>query len=237
MTTICAMQPYLFPYLPYFQLADAVDAFWVLDDVQFIRRGWMNRNRILLDGAPHLISFPVSHGQQSDLIRDKTLPETFQRDLARLTDTILRAYRHAPHRDRLGALLTPLPQRPWAGFLDLAMETLQRSFASLGLQTPLRLASSLSLPTGLRGQDRILAICTAAGARHYVNPIGGQMLYDADAFAARGLRLSFLDGQLDPYPQTGAAAFQPGLSILDLIAHADPRTCRAQLGNAGLIRA
>jgi len=220
MTTICAMQPYLFPYLPYFQLAAAVDTFWVLDDVQFIRRGWMNRNQILLDGQPHRISFPVSHGQQSDLVRDKTLPDSFNRDLTRIIETINRAYRHAPELDRVRALLAPLPARPWSGFLDLALETLQRSFDSLGLQTPIARTSTLNLPARLRGQDRILAICAATGATTYVNPAGGRVLYDGDRF---------LQGQCPVYPQSGTSEFVPGLSILDLIAHLPSQTLRTQL--------
>jgi len=229
MTTICAMQPYLFPYLPYFQLAASVDAFWVLDDVQFIRRGWMNRNQILLDGQPHRISFPVSHGRQGDLICDKTLPDTFNHDLSRIIDTITRAYRHAPRQDQLQALLAPLPGRSWARFLDLALETLQRSFASLGLQTPIRLASSLNLSAKLRGQDRILAICAATGATTYVNPAGGRLLYDADAFTTTGVQLRFLQGKCPAYPQSGVSQFVPGLSILDPIAHLSPQTLKTHL--------
>ena len=52
------MQPYIFPYLGYFQLVNCVDTFVFYDDVNFIKRGWINRNKILINGKEVLLSFP-----------------------------------------------------------------------------------------------------------------------------------------------------------------------------------
>ena len=229
MTTICAMQPYVFPYLPYFQLAHAVDAFWILDDVQYIRRGWMNRNRILLNGAPHQITFPVASGQRDEAVADKRLPDDFDRALARVGTTLHHAYGTARGGAQVLAMSEMLCARPWTRFLDFAMQCLHLVFDRLSLRTPLHFASTLSLPDDLRGQDRILEICARTKARAYVNPVGGRALYDPAAFAARGVALRFLDGHCPPYPQIGTTAFQPGLSILDLIAHLDPVDYAPQL--------
>lgn len=224
MSVICAMQPYLFPYLPYFQLAGAVDAFWVLDDVQFIRRGWMQRNRILRDGATEPIVFPVARGTRGDLVSEKMLAEGFEQALNKVVSTLRHAYARAPYRDEMLGLVEGLPME--GRFLDLALEALRRCFAALGIGTPLRLSSGLGLAKELRGQERILALCEAVGARAYVNPAGGRALYDPGAFTARGIVLRFLEGVCPPYPQTGGGAFVPGLSVLDLVAQV-PRGNRA----------
>lgn len=231
MKTICAMQPYIFPYLPYYQLADAVDEFWVLDDVQFIRRGWMTRNDILLGGRRHRISFPVVRGQQSDLICEKTLPPEFGAAFRGVIDTLRHAYGKAPHFDQLTGLLEPLRCQSWPHYLDFAMETLRQSFASLGLSTPLYLSSSLGLPSDLRGAERILEICNRTRADRYVNPEGGRPLYDPASFAARKVALYFLQGRLQPYPQLDSNGFEAGLSILDLMAHLPPGEIAGQLQN------
>lgn len=236
MKTICAMQPYIFPYLPYYQLAEAVDEFWVLDDVQFIRRGWMTRNDILLGGRRHRISFPVVRGQQSDLICEKTLPPEFGEALSGLTTTLHHAYGKAPQFDQLAALLEPLRHRSWHRYLEFALHTLRQSFDELGLATPLYLSSSLDLPTDLRGADRIVEICARSGAGRYVNPEGGKALYTPAPFTARGVELCFLQGRLDPYPQLGGNGFEPGLSILDLIAHVPASDLAGQLLNHTIVK-
>lgn len=66
------MQPYLFPYVGYFQLLKAVDQFVILDNVQYINRGWINRNRILINGKDNLFSFSVKKDE-----REKNICERF----------------------------------------------------------------------------------------------------------------------------------------------------------------
>ena len=235
MKTICAMQPYLFAYLPYFQLAHAVDEFWLLDDVQFIRRGWMNRNRILLNGAEHVITFPVAHGQQEDLIADKRLAAGFDQSLNRLVSTLNHAYGAAAHGPWVHQMMTTLAGQGWSRFLPLAQAALQLCFDRLGLATPVHLASTLRLAPDLRGQARILALCQAQGATRYINPAGGRALYQAAAFADHGIKLRFLQGHCAPYPHPSTSGFVAGLSILDLIAHLGPEDLARQLRNYELL--
>lgn len=230
MKTIAIVQPYVFPYLPYYQLVAAVDEFWVLDDAQFIRRGWMNRNYILLGGRKHLFTLPVSSGRRDDMILEKTLPADFARALGGFAATIRHAYAKAPYHDRVHNMLENLIARRWTRFFDLAMVTLRISREVLGIKTPLYRTSSLGVAREIKGAERILAICARAGADHYLNPIGGLTLYDPVAFSQSGVRLSFLRGECPAYPQTGAADFIPGLSILDVVANLEPRAISRALG-------
>lgn len=235
MKTICAMQPYLFPYLPYFQLAKEVETFWVLDDVQFIRRGWMNRNRILLNGNPHQVTFPLAKAPRDALVCDMRLADQFQEAMGRLGRTVEHAYGSTIGYSRVKELLEPLKNPASDSFLDVTLHCLQACFDILGLSTKLRLSSELNLSTELRGQDRIVEICQSVNATRYVNPIGGQSLYDAEAFAEKGIELFFLKGALAPYPQVGCSEFQPGLSILDVFAHLKPNEISLMMDSYELV--
>jgi len=67
---IAIMQPYVFPFIGYFQLISAVDKFVLYDDVNYINRGWINRNNLLVNGVPYLFSIPLKHASQNRLIND-----------------------------------------------------------------------------------------------------------------------------------------------------------------------
>lgn len=237
---VAIMQPYLFPYLGYFQLAAAVDEFWLLDTVQFIRRGWMNRNHLLVNARKTLFTVPVTSGPRDQPILEKTYNrEEALKALDKLAGTIRAAYKKAPHRDTALRVVQDfaqhLAQTPQPADFTTATETaLQSCFDAVGLATPIRRVSSLGLEDTRTGQDRIIAACQAIGARDYVNMIGGRDLYEADAFAASGLALRFLRPVLPEYDQ-GLPAFEPGLSILDVLAHVPPEDIRRMLDAAQIV--
>lgn len=235
MKSICVMQPYVFPYLPYFQLASAVDEFWILDDVQFIRRGWMNRNVILLQGKQKLITFPVAGGPRSEMINQKRLGSDFQNEFTKIRKTASHAYTKAPYVDEVASLLCSLEQSTPNRFLDLAVSSMELCFEYLGIETPLYFTSSLSTTRSFKGRDRILSVCREVNASRYVNPIGGADMYDENVFSSEGIELRFLSGNQNPYQQAGVDIFVSGLSILDLIANISVTECRRKLSDYRLI--
>jgi len=235
MKTICIMQPYVFPYVPYFQLAAAVDEFWVFDDVQYIRRGWMNRNYILLKGEKCRFTLPVTAGNRSDLIRHKSLAVDFSKSLRAFSELIRHAYREAPYADDVYAIIDELQGRTQSSFLNFAVATMSLCFRHLDIRAQFRFTSELKLGSEFSGAGRVMEICHRVGAEQYVNPVGGALLYDPNAFAARGINLQFLQGRCLPYPQVGRTQFQPGLSILDLIANVDYRSRKAQMQSYSLV--
>lgn len=219
------MQPYLFPYLGYFQLARAVDQFWLLDTVSFIQGGWMNRNALRAGDGRGLFTLPMAAGPHDAPIRDRAYHPKAGQALAKLHRRVAESYARTPHRDRALALVEEVAaafDRTGPDFTGLTAFALARTFAALGIATPIRRISELDLPAGLAGQDRIVAACQAIGARDYLNMEGGRALYDARTFARAGISLSFLTPDLPPYDQSGAD-FLPGLSILDAIAHVAPQ--------------
>lgn len=211
---VAVMQPYIFPYLGYFQLLDAVDRFVVLDDATFIRRGWINRNRILLDGEPHLFTVPLDRASPNRRICDIGLADEPWR--AKLRKKLAAAYASAPHRDETLALLERVIDEPAESIGDLARRSLQEIASQLRLETEFVPTARVYANDHLKAQERILDICRQAAARVYVNPPGGRDLYHDDDFASSGVELRFLEPELSEYDQR-VSSFQPGLSVLDAL--------------------
>jgi hypothetical protein len=221
---VAIMQPYLLPYLGYFQLLHRVDTFVLLDDVAFINRGWINRNRLLVNGEAHLFTVPLAGSSQNKLIQDLRLHPD-DRARRKLLATIRQAYRAAPEFAQVFSLAEAvlLSQEPDLTTLVLNSLTLINDY--LGQPVPLVRSSALARPGPATGQARIIAICQSLGASEYVNLVGGAALYAAPDFAAQGLQLRFLQPTLTPYRQ-GIGAFVPGLSILDVLMHNTPADVR-----------
>lgn len=214
---LAAMQPYFFPYLGYFQLAAGADRFVFLDDVAFIRRGFIHRNTVLMGGEPFRFTLPVAQASQNRTIAEHRFTDTA---LARFLQQLRHAYRRAPHFEDTYALVESVCRRPEADVARRCAASVQAVFEHLG--RGLRASFASESPARLRGQDRILDLCGRLGADTYHNPAGGQALYDGAAFRERGVRLRFVHGRFPAYPQTGREDFVPGLSMIDLLMH-NPR--------------
>ncbi len=212
---LAVMQPYFAPYIGYFQLMMSVDRFVLLDDVNFINRGWINRNRILVGGREHLFTLPLQGASQNRLIRQISLcPDVPWR--ARLLKTIEQSYRRAPFFQETLPLVRDILLCEEAELSAYLHASLMRFAGWLDIPAQIVPSSSVYEDTGRRGAQRILQICELERAHTYVNPPGGKALYRAEDFDAVGVRLRFLKPRLDPYPQ-GGATFTPGLSIIDVL--------------------
>lgn len=212
------MQPYLFPYIGYFQLIRAVDRFVVYDDVAFIKQGWINRNRVLINGAPAFFTVPIKHASSFALIRDTQIDDDAQhlRWAEKMLKTCDHAYRRAPEFDRVFPLLEQVFNRETTHIADIALASLKAVTAFLDVQTPFIDTSSTYANSHLKGEDRVLAICAAEAATDYVNLPGARELYSQEHFAARGIKLWFLQPRPIEYRQFGAP-FVPSLSIIDVL--------------------
>lgn len=208
------MQPYFLPYLGYFQLIHAVDIFVVYDDIKYTKQSWINRNRILVNGADQLISLPLAGASDSHDIRDRRLAPEFAAQRGKLERRIEAAYRRAPHFDEVFPWLLTGMKNEDSNLFRFLHHLLVRTLVWLNLHRTVIISSSLGLPRSLMGQDRVIATCKALGAAHYINLPGGRSLYDHQTFAAAGLKLSFLAPNLIPYRQF-EHPFVAGLSVLD----------------------
>jgi len=217
-TKIAIMQPYFLPYIGYFQLMSAVDRFVILDDVNYINRGWINRNRIpntSLDTTQWL-TVPLRRASQNRLIRDLSIaPDDGWRNC--MLRTIQNCYSRSPGSTDL------IPR--CEGWLNAAegnlSDFLRRTLADIANQcditTEVVPTSSAYSGNGLSGQERILDICLQEGATIYVNLPGGRHLYDHALFQSSGVELMFLKPNISDSHLTFCESCGPFLSILDLL--------------------
>jgi hypothetical protein len=218
--TLAIMQPYFLPYLGYFQLMAKADAFVIYDDVNFINRGWINRNRININGDAHMLTMPLLQASQNRLICEISISD----DPAwrkKILKSVQQAYAKAPQFARTYALLEGIVNHPAQNLADYLRHSLHALRDHLGLKTELVDSSRRYENSGLKAQARIIDICLRENASLYVNAIGGMELYAGSDFKQAGLKLAFLHPVLNPY-STGAAPFIPGLSIIDVLMHNDP---------------
>lgn len=186
---VAIMQPYFFPYIGYFQLMHAADVFVFLDDVQYIDRGWVNRNQIQLEGRLAWLTMPVEKaGRDLSINQRKFLLEQGVDPIKRKLQAAYRNELASPGW-RLTVNLLDFPLANVAGFNENLLSTIA---AELNIHCELLVSSRLGIEPGLRGQDRIIAVCRRLKATHYINPIGGLALYDGQRFLDAGIRLSFL---------------------------------------------
>jgi len=232
---IAIMQPYLFPYFPYFQLIASVDRFVLLDTVQHIRRGWMNRNRIRLGAAERMITFPLKGAPQATEISEMIFARNIEKSIRQIRGTLTHAYGGSPQRNAMYEIVdeTLRQMKPGVPFVDVAEASLALVAVRLQMGTPIQRASRIGIAKG-KGASYILDICKAMGATEYFNSIGGEMLYEPGEFSRAGVRLRFLRTRVGPYDQT-APGFIPNLSILDLLANLDTHELVGRLTQYDLI--
>jgi WbqC-like protein family len=213
---VAIMQPYFFPYVGYFQLINAVDVFVIYDDVNFIKRGWINRNNLLINGQVNLFTIPLAKASQNDLINEVRLND-FKEWSDKFLKTIEQSYRKAPHFEAVYGLLGQLFEKKiYDSMANLALESLKATCNYLEIKTKIIETSALYNNKNLKGQDRILDTCLQEKATHYINPTGGQELYSKELFADNKICLNFIQSRRVEYPQF-KNEFVPWLSIIDVL--------------------
>lgn len=222
------MQPYLFPYVGYFQLINAVDKFVIYDDVNFIKRGWIHRNNILVNGQANLFTVPLSKPSQNNLINEIALGNDWQQWVEKFLKTMEQAYKKAPHFTAVYELIQSVFLVDTTQISALATESIKQVSNYLEINTEIVDSSEIYKNAELKSQERILDICLQEKATHYINPTGGRELYSKQLFADNGILLNFIESKKIVYPQF-KTEFVPWLSIIDLLMFNDITTIHAFL--------
>jgi hypothetical protein len=206
------MQPYFLPYIGYFQLIKAVDKYVIYDDVNFIKGGWINRNRILLNGSAFMINVPMQGASPFKMINEISIGKNKEK----LLTTIEHAYRKAPCFNDVFHLISDIIKFDSDNLAVFISNSIVRISEFLQLDTEFVLSSEILKPSELKAQDKVISICKIMGATEYYNAIGGQDLYNKEVFAVNHIELSFLKPISIQYPQF-KNDFMPWLSILDVL--------------------
>lgn len=208
------MQPYFLPYIGYYQLMAAVDLFIVYDNIKYTKKGWINRNRMLQNGADAMFSIPLKNDSDALDIRERQIAVDFKRD--KLLNQLRAAYGKAPYFEQTFPLIEGIVRHEDANLFGFLLHAIEKSARHLGIGTPIRVSSTVSIDHALKGQDKVIALCAAVGADTYVNPPGGVDLYSGDAFREKDIDLKFIRPRLVEYAQFGQP-FVPWLSIVDVL--------------------
>lgn len=212
------MQPYLFPYIGYFQLIHVVDKFVVYDDVNYIKQGWINRNRILNHKEPLTFTVPLSKAGSFAKINEVEINQKLYEGWKnKFLKTLELNYKKAPFFSESAELIHKvLSEQESKSISKLAVASLLALCNHLGIQKEFVLSSTVYNNQVLSGKDRVIDICKWENATHYINPSGGQLLYSKDNFRENGLKLSFIKSLPVEYPQL-KNDFVPWLSIIDVL--------------------
>lgn len=227
------MQPYFFPYIGYWQLMNIVDKFVIYDDVNYIKKGWINRNRILVDGKAAYFNVPIKKVSQNKKINELQI---LQDDSVK-TKTLKKielSYKRAPYFDSVFPLVKDIigsSQSDLAKYLEYSLKSIS---GYLNIKTDFLISSQIDKDNNLKGQSKILEICKILGATEYYNPIGGRTLYSNDEFLNNGIKLYFVNSNEIHYMQF-SNEFISNLSVLDVMMFNSVETIHEMLNEYSLV--
>jgi len=213
---VAIMQPYFLPYIGYFQLIKSVDEFILYDNIQYTKKGWINRNRILKNGSDKLITISLKKDSDYLNIVDRKLASTWSTDRIALLNLIKSYYSKAPFFIETYKLLEECLITESANLFEFIHHTLLKINKHLDIHTPITISSSLLIDHDLKSEQKVIALCKAVNATMYINAIGGQHLYDKDRFAIHKIQLQFIKSDMIQYTQFNNN-FIPWLSIVDVL--------------------
>ena len=215
---LAIMQPYFFPYIGYWQLIHASDRFVLFDDAQYMRHGWVNRNRILKPGGGwQYILVPLKKHEVTDSIKNVYAhPEKKWKEL--IIAQLAHYKKKARYFDEASTLVS-----------EILFSNNEQSIAAINLNIISQLSTYLDIKKEIiqsseqsfdytdvgDAGDWALRISEQMGASEYINPASGAKLFDREKFSSSNIKLSFLKPHEIIYSQRGD--FEPSLSIIDVL--------------------
>jgi len=215
---LAIMQPYFFPYIGYFQLIQSVDKFIVYDNIQYTKKGWINRNRFLQNGKDVLFSIPLKKDSDYLDVREREISPAFNK--VKLLNQLKQSYRRAPCFESVFPVIEKIVMHDEVNLFDYIHFSIVELCAYLDIDTEIVKSSGVSIDHTLQGQDKVLALCKAVEANTYINAIGGQELYAREDFSACGIDLKFIQSKPFEYKQY-KNEFIPWLSMIDVMMFND----------------
>ncbi|WP_309640375.1 WbqC family protein [Flavobacterium sp.] len=213
---VAIMQPYWFPYIGYFQLIHAVDTFVIYDNIEYTKKGWINRNRILVNGEAAFLSVPLKKDSDFLNVDQRYLSETYSKDKMKLLSKIKESYQKAPQFQTVFPLVESILNRNEGNLFDFIHHSIQVICGYLDIKTNIVVSSTISIDHNLKAQDKVIAIAKNLSATQYINAIGGVELYSKETFEAHNLQLHFIKSNVIEYQQFDND-FIPWLSVIDVM--------------------
>ena len=213
---IAFMQPYFCAYIGYYQLINFVDMFVIGDDLQYTKKGWFNRNRILHNGAAFPFFIPIKKDSHYKNVNQRYIADKMLRERVKILNRLQNFYGKAPYYSLHYPFIRQLFLQKNNNLFDFIHYSIIELCNMLDIKTQFVLSSSLNLNLNLKAQDRVIEICKHLKADNYINSIGGIELYNKELFVKEGIDLKFIKSKYIEYPQFDSK-FVPWLSIIDVL--------------------
>ena len=197
MNRVAIMQPYFLPYIGYFQLIDKVDQFVIYDDVQFTKKGWINRNSAPVNNGIWKFTIACDASPEASRIVEKVISREFSREkfITRIRNEYRKSHTENKRAFELLEKVIGFEDNNLFNFIENSIRELTKY-----LNIPpnrIIVSSDLGDFRHLKSQDKVLAICKEVEATHYLNPISGRHMYSKEVFKNNGLELEFFQPDLD----------------------------------------
>lgn len=213
---IAIMQPYFFPYIGYFQLMNAVDEFVIYDNIEFTKKGWINRNRILVDGKDTYITLPLKKDSDYLHVKERYLAEIWLTERKKMLNRIIESYRKSPYFNNVYPKIEQCFLFEEINLFKFIFNSINVIKEYLDISTSLIVSSTIPIDHQLKAENKVVGICKSRIADSYINPIGGTELYNKNDFKKEGINLFFLKTGDIKYKQFHND-FVPFLSIIDVM--------------------
>ncbi|MEO5949569.1 MAG: WbqC family protein [Candidatus Saccharimonas sp.] len=231
------MQPYFFPYIGYFSLIKHTDEFIIFDTVQFIRHGWIERNRILKQGGGWIyIKVPLKKFERETLIKNVEI-DNLQDWKAKINAQLQMYKKTAPFYQETNELIDEIFKSDYTDIVSLNRVTLEKVCEYLGIKARISVYSDMDLEidTPNAPDEWALNICKALGdVSEYWNQPGGMTFFDKTKYDKAGIDLRFIRVNLEEYDQK-QPIFEPGLSIIDVLMFNSPDKINEMIDNYELV--
>ncbi|MDE6364351.1 MAG: WbqC family protein [Lachnospiraceae bacterium] len=237
-----AMQPYLFPYLGYFQLMNCVQTYVFCGNLQYIKRGWVNRNRVFTDFKKNetgYFTFSVARDDYRKNINQRYY-SSLKKDCDKLRNILFQNYKRAPYFEEAYCVI------------DKALQFQNENVAYFNMNACYLIAQYLGITSNITCTDiiedeefrnrfceldyeqRVIFLCDYFGEDYYINAIGGMSLYHRNIFADRNKMLGFIKMEDISYRQYSSKHIS-NLSIIDVMMHNHAEDVKRLLGKYQII--
>ena len=231
---IAIMQPYFFPYIGYFQLINAVDKFVVYDNLKFTKKGWIHRNRILVNRKDEYISIQLKSDSDYLDIKDRFLADSFEEEKKKLLRRIEASYSKAPFYNDVIPLIKDCILFNDTNLFNYLLNSITELCLFLNIKTEIVASSKVDINHELKSQEKVIAICNKLQATKYINAIGGMELYSKEEFNKQNVILNFIKSKPIQYNQF-QNTFVPWLSIIDVMMFNSKEDIISMLNNYELV--
>lgn len=220
MLRVCIHQPDFAPYLGFFHRLLTTDVFIVLDDVQFLRRGWHHRDKIKGPHGARWLTLSIDKGGYHQTLTEVRLAPIEQGWIESQLNVLRESYRKAPYFESYFEELERIYYSGTDRLVPFNLQVLKFLMRALDLRVEMRFSSEMAVP-GTKS-ERLINLVKTVGGTHYYTGIGSRSYLDEAMFVREGLAVEWQDFRHPTYPQLHGD-FVPYLSTLDLLFNCGPQ--------------